>query len=329
MSFITGYLAVYAPASALNNGKGEDNIGQVKAVRVGAREYPYATAQAFRYWLRDTMAQLLPDWPASPIYRSGAGARQQAFTEGNPLRYWDDDLFGYMRAESAKNGEGGTFTRVAPFRTATLVSAAPAEIVRDFGVMARGEGNPVLHGHEFYRATLAAAFSIDLRMVGTFTSHSRTGYLNLSPSQQKLAREWNLEEVRIGDHTALRLPLETRLERVRALLYALGRLTGGAKQTLHYTDVSPVFVCMAVLKGGNNPFNFLLAPTPQPSLHQGALDEALSIYAEDYLSRVYVGLRQGFADDMRPLLEARQLHVEHPRQAFDQLSHDLRAEWMV
>ncbi|XWX03067.1 type I-B CRISPR-associated protein Cas7/Cst2/DevR [Aggregatilineales bacterium SYSU G02658] len=324
MSFVTGYLALYAPASALNNGKGEDNTGQVKAIRHGRGEYPYATAQALRYWTRETAAQLVPQWQAAPIYRSGAGKRQQSFTEGDPIRYWDDDLFGYMRAEKE-----GTFTRLAPFRVATLVSVAPVEIVRDFGVMARGEGNPVLHEHEFYRATLAGAFSIDLRMVGTFTWQSRTGYMNLSASQREQAAALGLEEVKIGDHLALRLPMEKRLERVQALLYTLGRLMGGAKQTLHYTDVSPVFVCMAVMKGGNNPFNFLLAPTATPSIHAGALDEALNIYKEDYLSDVYVGMRQGFADDSRALLESRGLTVMHPRQAFDQLSADLRAEWLL
>jgi CRISPR-associated protein Cst2 len=324
MSFITGYFAIHAPASALNNGKGEDNVGQVKAIRSGRREYPYATAQAFRFWLRDTIAQFVPEWQASPITRSGAGARQQSFTQGDPIRYWDDDLFGYMRAEKE-----GTLTRVSPFRVATLVSVAPVDIVQDFGVMARGEGFPVLHEHEFYRATLGGAFSLDLRMVGTFTSQSRTGYLNLSKQQRENAKALGLEEVQIGDHVALRLPMEERLRRVQALLYALGRLTGGAKQTLHYTDVSPVFVMMAVLRGGNNPFNFLLAPTPEPSLHAGALDEALTIYVDEYLSPVYVGMRQGFADSSRELLEARGLTVLHPRQAFDQLIADLQLEWLL
>lgn len=324
MSFITGYFAIHAPASALNNSKGEDNVGQVKAIRSGRREYPYATAQAFRFWLRDTIAQFVPEWQAAPITRSGAGKRQQAFTEGDPIRYWDDDLFGYMRAEKEE-----TLTRVSPFRVSTLVSVGPVEIVEDFGVMARGEGFPVLHGHEFYRATLAGAFSLDLRMVGTFTSQSRTGYLNLSKQQREQAKAQSLEEVQIGDHVALRLPMEERLRRVQALLYALGRLTGGAKQTLHYTDVSPAFVMMAVLRGGNNPFNFLLAPTPEPSLHAGALDEALTIYADEYLSPVYVGMRQGFADGSRELLESRGLNVLHPRQAFDQLMQDLRPEWLL
>ncbi len=329
MSFITGYLAIYAPASALNNSKGDNNVGQVKAIRSERREYPYATAQAFRYWLRDTIAQFVPEWQASPITRSGAGKRQQSFTQGDPIRFWDDDLFGYMRAESTKDTEDGTITRVSPFRVATLVSAAPVEIVQDFGVMARGEGFSVLHEHEFYRTTLAGAFSLDLRMVGTFTSQSRTGYLNLSKRQREQAKALGLEEVQIGDHVALRLPMEERLRRVQALLYALGRLTGGAKQTLHYTDVSPVFVMMAVLRGGNNPFNFLLAPTSEPSIHAGALDEALTIYADEYLSPVYVGMRQGFADSSRELLESRGLTVLHPRQAFDQLMQDLRAEWLL
>lgn len=329
MSFITGIYAIHAPGSALNNGRGENNVGQVKAVRIRNQEYPYVSAQAWRYWLRDTVHQLIPDWKASPIYR-GKGKRQQSFTEGNPLLYWDDDLFGYMRAEkSDDDSKGIALTRIAPFRTGTLMSASPVELVDDFGVMARGEGNPVLHEHEFYRTTLVGAFSVDLRMVGTFTIRDRTGYRNLSNEQMREAEALGLEVV--PELEAVRLPIEERIRRVAALLHALGRLTGGAKQTLHFTDVSASLVAMAVLRGGNNPFQYLLSPAANPEIHLGALDEILSVYHSDMLSPLYLGMRQGFADSSRPVLEDRGIPVLHPRQAFDQLAAELwnSPHWFV
>ncbi|MCC7209684.1 MAG: type I-B CRISPR-associated protein Cas7/Cst2/DevR [Anaerolineae bacterium] len=322
MNFLTGVYAINAPASALNNGEGEEIKATVKAIRVQQREYPYVSAQAVRFWLRETLRRYDTDWKASPVYR-GKGNRQQAYTEGDPITFWDDDLFGYMRAE-----KGASLTRVAPFRTSTLVAAAPAEIVEDFGVMARMPGDPVLHAHEFYRATLVGAFSLDLSAVGTFTNQDRAGFRNLSDEQQAYAAEHELE--RLPEHETYRLPIEARLARIASLLRAFGRLEGGAKQTLHCTDVSPSFVAMAVLRGGNNPFMHLIAPTPQPSLNAQALDEALTAYQDDLYSPLFVGLRQGFMDSAYASLTERGIAVIHPRQAFEAAIHALwqHPEWL-
>jgi len=322
MNFLTGLYAIHAPASALNNGEGEDITSVVKSIKVQQHQYPYVSAQAVRYWLRETLREYAPDWKHSPIYR-GKG-KQQAYTAGDPITYWDDDLFGYMRAEKS-----GSFTRIAPFRTGTLVAAAPVEITDDFGVMARMTGDPVLHGHEFYRATLVGTFSIDLSAVGTFSYRDRSGYRNLSGEQREQAEAMGLEH--LADQESYRLPFDARVARIASLLRAFARLEGGAKQTLHHTDVAPAFVCMAVLRGGNNPFAHLITPTPSPSLHPGALDEALSVYRDDFASDVYVGLRQGFMDSAYDPLTKRGIEVTHPRQAINAVVHALwnHPEWLV
>lgn len=328
MHFITGLYAIHASAAALNNSAGEDNVGRVKTIKSGRLEYPYVSAQAVRYWLRATLASLDGDIPLSPVLR-GKGAKQQAFTEGNPLRYWDDDLFGYMRAERGEEREkGDALTRIAPLRTSTLVSAAPAETVTDFGVMARAEGYSVVFEHEFYRAVLVGQFSLDLSAVGTFTYRDKAGYRNLDKALIDKAKLMGLEH--LPERGAYRLPLPERQTRVAALLRALGRLQGGAKQSLHYTDTTPAFVCMAVLRGGNNPFAYLLQSQPEPTLHAAAFDEALQVYAEDFASPVvYLGLRQGFMDSAYELFRARGLEPMHPRVAFDTLAQDVQAhpEW--
>jgi len=321
VNFLTGIYAIQAPASALNNGEGEDIKANVKSIRVGPQEYPYVSAQAVRYWLRETLRQYDPAWKASPIYR-GKG-KQQAYTVGDPLEYWDDDLMGYMRAE-----KGQSLTRVAPFRTSTLVAAAPVEITDDFGVMSRMNGDPVLHGHEFYRATLVGSFSIDLSAAGTFSYQDRSGYRNLSDELRAHAEQVGLEHLR--DQEAYRMPIEARIRRIQSLLRAFGCLEGGAKQTLHHTDVSPAFVCMAVLRGGNNPFLNLVSPTFVPSLHTAVLDEAFSVFRDEFQSRPFIGLRQGFMDSAYPVLAERGLEVVHPRQSFEHLCLALEThpEWL-
>lgn len=327
MPFITGLYLIDAPASALNNGESVDIEAQVKQIKTAAGNFPYVSAQSFRYWLRSTLeTEFANEWKASPVYNAGAGKKQQAYTAGDPITYDDDDLLGYMRAEKEE-----TVTRVSPFRTGTLVSLAPVNIVSDFGVMARvkkEEGDKegvLLHQHQFYRTVLQGLFSLDLNAVGTFTNQLRSGFQNLGKDGIKAAEAHGLEK--IDTLRAYRLPKQERIRRVQILLRALGRIQGGAKQTLHYTDVNPSFVMMAVTRGGNHAFGRVVTTDRNglPMIHAEALQQVSDVFGEDLLSPVYVGRAAGFMDDSQSILDSFNLPSVHPRQAFDALAADLAA----
>src|SRR5215208_634135 len=101
MAFVTGLTLIDAPASALNNlgsipGARTDNTVGVKVIKAKDGSYPYVSAQAFRYWLRTTLEGADFGWRSAPIYRE----EKVAYTDANPLLWWDDDLLGYMRAPS-------------------------------------------------------------------------------------------------------------------------------------------------------------------------------------------------------------------------------------
>jgi CRISPR-associated protein Cst2 len=360
VAFVTGLILIDAPASALNNlGKIEgamtDNAVGVKHIRTREGAYPYVSAQAFRYWLRRTLETGPWGWIAAPIYRE----EKVAYTDANPLKWWDDDLFGYMRAGSKKasaqaargadltrKGETptvDTVTRVSPFRVSTLVSVAPLTLTTDFGVMSRHEGDPVPHEHQFYRTTLQGAMSLDLRAAGTFTYRPRTGYLNLDAARVDEARKMGLEE--IPEEKAFRLPMAERLGRITALIEGICHLDGGAKQTIHYTDVTPDVLVLAVCRGGNNVFGHIVGADENrhPVLKLEAIKEALDVLGDDILSRVYVGWVQGYLDSQRQkllsalqpggLLErwAERFVVGHPRIVTSALVEDLRRNpsWLV
>jgi len=356
MAFVTGLMLIDAPASALNNlgnipGARTDNTVGVKVIRARDGAYPYVSAQAFRYWLRMTLQSTVAGWQAAPIYRE----EKVAYTDANPIRWWDDDLFGYMRAPSKKasarekreadesrSGETpttDTITRAAPFRVSTLVSIAPVTITDDFGVMARHEGDPVPHEHQFYRTTLKGLFSLDLNACGTFWYRNKTGFRNLDDVRIEEANKEGLEE--LDNEKAYRLPFEKRLERITALFEGLARLEGGAKQTLHYTDVAPAFVIMAVTKGGNHIFGHIVGANSRglPELKVEALQEALKVFENEILSDIYIGWVRGYLDDERARLDAflqsshgDRIRVSHPREAFQALVEDFRkpehAKWL-
>ncbi|MCB9102412.1 MAG: type I-B CRISPR-associated protein Cas7/Cst2/DevR [Anaerolineales bacterium] len=354
MAFVTGLLLIDAPASALNNqgnipGARTENTVGVKSIRVkGEGAYPYVSAQSFRYWLRSTLEKGDFDWQSAPTFRE----KKIAYTDANPIKWWDDDLLGYMRAPSTKSSAQeareatedfaaltpitDTVTRVSPLRVSTLVSIAPVEITDDFGTMTRHEGDPVPHEHQFYRTTLKGMFSLDLHACGTFSYRQKTGYRNLDDNRLKEAEEKNLEP--LPDEKSYRLPITERLQRITTLFEGFAQLEGGAKQTIHYTDVSPVITIFAVTQGGNNIFGHVTAPkstsygkTVTPTINIEALQEALTVFTAEILSPVYVGWVKGYQDEERAKLEAAlaeggalapfadKIQISHPREAFKAL----------
>ncbi|MBN1315985.1 MAG: type I-B CRISPR-associated protein Cas7/Cst2/DevR, partial [Anaerolineales bacterium] len=209
-------------------------------------------------------------------------------------------------------------------------------ITEDFGTMSRHEGDPVPHEHQFYRTTLKGLFSLDLAACGSFSYRQKTGYLNLDEERINLAVEKGLEPK--GEEKLYRLPVQDRIQRITALFEGMAHLEGGAKQALHYTDVAPALAIMAVTKGGNHIFGHVIGVTGrgQPEIKLEAFREALSVFADDLLSDVYLGWTAGYLDDERARFEsaladggllsefAGRIHISHPRDAYLALVADLK-----
>jgi len=171
--------------------------------------------------------------------------------------------------------------------------------------MTRQEGDPVPYEHEFYRAHLLGLLSLDLSAAGTFFDGARVGYKNLDSHRRESARKNELTEVTLRKQTAFRLPVEKRVERVATLIESLALLNGGAKQAVHYTDLTPAIVFLAVTRHGNNPFFRMLTSsrTKTTQFHTAAFHELMSTYGDSFLSDVYIGWAQGFLDEERKKLE--------------------------
>ncbi|NMC68241.1 MAG: type I-B CRISPR-associated protein Cas7/Cst2/DevR [Spirochaetales bacterium] len=292
---VVGFMLVDAPHSALNNagadaGDRTENIVRVKQIRRGRKVYPYVSGQALRYWWRDTLEKKCK-WNLSPIVRE----KKIAFTHANPIEYDDDDVFGYMRALKAK--EGGTVTRISPLKTSPLISVIGQSPTQDFGVMARHEGDPVPYEHEFYSTVLKGIFSIDLDSLGVFYAEEKTGYKNMYPDLEEIAEEKSLiKDEESGKWT---MPDDVRIKRAQDVINALPHLQGGAKLTSHLTDVSPKFLILAAVDGGNHIFmNIAKEVEGEAIIDVDALEEVLNEYKDILLTDVYIGRRKGFMDDL-------------------------------
>jgi CRISPR-associated protein Cst2 len=304
MKNIIGFLLVDAPFSALNNagmdaGSKTDNTVAVKVIKKGREIYPYVSAQAWRYWWRDVLKEKYA-WEMSPIARE----TKIAFTDANPFKYIDDDLFGYMRAQKEK--EGGTLTRISPLKNSPLISVYNQNPTADFGVMARHEGDPVPFEHQFYSVVMKGIFSIDLTNTGVFGLINKTGYKNLSEKHiEKIGIQKSIEESKsILSNNQYTIDKGIKLKRLEDLLNSLSYISGGAKQVLHHTDVTPKFIVLMVIEGGNNILMNIVNEDiandyTKKIINIDALKSILTDYKDIIKSDVFIGRNEGFQDNLK------------------------------
>ncbi|MCC6446498.1 MAG: type I-B CRISPR-associated protein Cas7/Cst2/DevR [Armatimonadetes bacterium] len=292
---VTAAILIEASGAALNNagqaeGSRTDNAVGVKQIRIGRNRYPYVSGQAWRRWWREVLYEDFA-WKPSPVTRES----KSAYTDGNPLEYEDDDLFGYM---AAKKG-GATQRRVSPVKNSLLVSVLPNIIDRDFGHFSRNlpvdQPDMVPFEHEHYTTLLQGTFIIGLNQVGRF---------ECGPMRD-LAKESGGEDFKISgpDPKApdvIGLSRDKRIKRVQDTLKALARLRHGANLTRNLSDVSPVVLILGLLDGGNAPFQnlFHASDGERVGLNLERFASVLTDYSDRLLPvqnapALYIGIRPG------------------------------------
>ncbi|RLF88507.1 type I-B CRISPR-associated protein Cas7/Cst2/DevR [Thermococci archaeon] len=319
MRFATGLVLIDAPHSALNmlgidESLPDRNVTRVKTFRRGGKRYPYVSPQAWRYWWRFTLKEYF-NWELSPLYRE----QKQVFTAANPLRYPDDDVFGYMRAFK-KGGVNVTVTRVSPLKNTPLISILPerSSLTADEGYASRHEGDPVPYSQEFYSTVFKGAFSLDLDAVGRFTLVNKAGFKNLLtridlPSKreppaeiveeieglEKLARELRVKK----EEKEWIMPSEIRKKRASEVIKALRVLTGGAKQSQYHTDVTPKFILLLNVDAGINPFigDIVFEENGEIKFDAEALAKRLKDLRDVIPkgAKLYIGYDEGFVKSLR------------------------------
>lgn len=320
---ILGFVLIDAPHSALNNagqdaGARTENTVVVKVIRKGRSTYPYVSGQAWRYWWRNALQEKC-NWTMSPIIRE----KKVAFTNANPFEYPDDDVFGYMRA--VKKDDGGTLTRLSPLKTSPLVSVIDSTPIDDFGVMSRHDGDPVPFEHQFYSTVMKGIFSLDLSSIGIFYDTARTGFKNLDDKYVETTDiKASIQKIRaVKGNNVWKLPKEERLKRAKDTISALPYIYSTTKAAGHLTDVTPKFIILTVINGGNHIFmNITNDNHDKPIINVSALKQVLSDYKGSIVSDIYIGRQDGFmddiADDLNKLkVDEKTIHIFSPTKAVE------------
>jgi CRISPR-associated protein Cst2 len=335
-----GFVLIDVDVVALNNaGKNmqsnNDNAIATKSIRKNGRNYVYVSGQAWRYWWRETL-QKNHGWILSPIIREG----KIAFTNADPIKYPDDDVFGYMRAakdaelnengEQVKDKKGNvkmtnvTVTRVSPLKNSAIISVTSVHPEQNWSSMARQEGDAVPYEKQEYCAIMKGMFSLDLSMVGTFSNYDRTGFKNLSATLSEEALKNGAEEIddpfvfdSKGENKKLiRLQKNVRQQRAIDAIKALKTISGGAMQTDNLGDVTPKFIILATTKTGNHPFSHIVGSKGQRDeefvFNFDGLVEVLTDYKDTFEGKVFIGRRSGFLDYIDDKLKSLQTNENIP-----------------
>lgn len=318
-----GLVLIDVDVAALNNaGKSAssafDNAVATKTIRKNGLKYTYVSGQAWRYWWRDTLQRQL-GWELSPITREN----KIAFTEANPIKYADDDIFGYMRAAKAEalddNGdvirdkkgnpkmENVTVTRVSPLKNSAIVSVTSVSTEENWSSMARQDGDSVPYSKEEYSAVMKGMFALDLAQAGTFSNYNKTGFKNITDALRLNALENGGMEIADpfvmksnGEAQQLiRLPKEIRAKRISDTISALKFISGGAMQTSNMADVAPKFIILSTMSVGNHPFSHIFTGginKQTMKFNADGLEEVLNDFKDQFEGNIYIGVRNGFLD---------------------------------
>jgi CRISPR-associated protein Cst2 len=354
-----GFILLDVDVVALNNaGKSTssnfDNAVATKKIYKNGRTYTYVSGQAWRFWWREALKQN-HGWELSPVTRE----TKIAFTDADPIKYADDDVFGYMKAakdvvrdedgnpildkKGKEQKENVTVTRVSPLKNSVIVSVTGVSTAENWSSMARQEGDSVPYSKEEYSAIMKGMFSLDLTQVGTFSNYNKTGFKNITEDQKNLALSAGAKEVddsfvktQSGKYQKLvQLEKSVREKRIIDTISALKTISGGAMQTNNMSDVTPKFIILASTTSGNHPFSHIAVgeglKSEKAILNVEGIKEVLSDYKDQIVGNVFIGKRSGFLDEYNEVLknlavEFKNVKILSINQAIDQYCEQVKTQ---
>lgn len=322
---IAGCLLIDARAAFLNGAgivKVEENKNKVipktfrQRIKDKFEETPYVSAQSWRRWLRDTVNEENGWIPSEMrvIKFNRKGNPSQAATEVNPIKFPEDDLFGYMKAggstDEEENEEGEkvkkgkekkeSIQRTSPFKTSILKGLYEKHwLTTDEAYVHLNEGQYSLpYSTDFYSTHLEGFFLLEYYRLGVYDnlgSHVELSTELLTIHKNRL----NSSPLQIGGKEFKRYTLENadnvRGERAAGLLKGLALMRGGAKKAAFGADVSPKALILAGMECANPVFNDLFeGKGEKPELKVKCLQEIAADYASKLATPIYIGIRTGY-----------------------------------
>ncbi|MEM0136105.1 MAG: type I-B CRISPR-associated protein Cas7/Cst2/DevR [Thermoplasmatales archaeon] len=230
-----------------NSGYNEDIISTIKKIQYpNGDSYPYISGQSLRRMVRERMKDL--GFESSPKIEDSGKNKSPFSTSCDPVKYADDDLFGYM---DARNG----VSRTSPVRVSPAVALFPFNYERDLGI----QNNADIHqNHRMYETEISSnwlsySVLIEIDRIGNGESETKTG----------------------NNGSRWEIPVKERISRLEGLLQAFLYLWGGGKQSRLLTNQSPMVISISLQRVKNPVWIGRLHIDSEGNLDDSALEKIM------------------------------------------------------
>ena len=207
-----------------NSGYNEDIISTIKKIQLpNGDSYPYISGQSIRRMVRERMKDL--GFQLSPKSMDSGKNKSPYSTSCDPVKYPDDDLFGYM---DAKNG----VSRTSPIRVSPAIGLFPYSYDRDLGI----QNNSDIHqNHRMYETEVSSNWL-------TYTVLIEVDRIGNGETKIKNGNDFENWEI----------PTEDRINRLKGVLQSFLYMWGGGKQSRLLTNEIPTALAIS-MQGVKNP----------------------------------------------------------------------------
>ncbi|MEM2003700.1 MAG: type I-B CRISPR-associated protein Cas7/Cst2/DevR [Nitrososphaeria archaeon] len=231
------------------------------------KQYPYVSGQSIKFAVKQYLSEI--GWALSPIKPKEATA--QITTECNPVKYIDDDLFGYM--DTAKD-----VRRTAPVKTNGMISIFEWKGDLDRGVRYDPTGKEhSLFDIEITTTIFRSNWAIELDLVGR------------SIKKDEIKNVDGLQDGYIGDF----IDKLEKERRIKALLNALFNFWTRVKQTNFFTKTSPELMIVILRNDKSATIGDKLRVDKNLRLDIPSLLDAV-LFVRDKIKEAFLGYNRSF-----------------------------------
>lgn len=308
--FVQGSMIINAPSASLN--LGEDGIKRIttKGEDGNSVRFSYLSGQFIKSKIKETLMERGIDLSKPEIIKV-SGKKDTPTASCNPFLFIDDDLFGYMNVIDSDTHINPGTTRVAPFKISYFLGKE-GDYKKDFAIKHRMDKNEngdiveikphVLNDNNRYFASTSysGCFSLDVNLSGRFFKGNTSGFKNLA---EKFPLDDYSDKIKNRDDYEIVLNDSIREERIKSLINSFPYLSGGARRSTVYADLSPKFVIYCITNSGNHLFQEI--SSIYEHFNVKSLIESVTDFKTSLKSDIYIALKNGFLDSKRKqILEA-------------------------
>lgn len=326
MRFLQGNFAVEVKNGRLNGsskdveqrqGSGLENICYTKKIRSNEGVFPYASAQHVKKNIKEMLNEkgyklsTIKALGESKKTQDGAKVSQKSASEGNPYYNIDENIMGFMNADSidlteeeyndldkisqfgfkkeTKKGKISYKKNITKKRKAALMltplqAIGHTRIEKEYCTK-QTDKNPMIYTKEIYSTNMSSTFNLNISQVGRFTESDDTcGFRDYNIKEAKILKE------KLGVDS-LNHNKETRFNCIRDLLKAIQHYNSKICTANNLEDLNSKFIILCEYSIGNNIFCNIFK---NHELNIDYLTEAINENEDYRLSKIYIGVRSGF-----------------------------------